>query len=77
METSSGKLTRLIYADFYHDGIVDWLDYNIYAEYEFWGSTHGQGDANGDGHVDELDADIFFEQLGLAIDWIADPGETD
>jgi hypothetical protein len=51
--------------DFNLDGVVNSLDYAIWAGNVFTGSTWQQGDANGDGVVNGLDRDLWYSHLGL------------
>jgi hypothetical protein len=68
---NSGKdLRDLVFADFNNDGVVDMADLDIYLEYEFVGTTHDTGDANGDANVDGDDAEIWDRQFGLELDWV-------
>jgi hypothetical protein len=69
----------LLASDFNHDYMTEWTDYEIWQANEgaiSSGATHAQGDANGDGDVDEYDDyviltsiyDIVLDTVGLLAD---------
>ncbi len=63
--TDQVKVMATYPGDFNLDGVVNSLDYAIWAGNVFTGSTWQQGDANGDGVVNGLDRDLWYSHLGL------------
>ena len=63
--TDQVKVMATYPGDFNLDGVVNNVDYAIWAGNVFTGSTWQQGDANGDGVVNGLDRDLWFSHLGL------------
>lgn len=65
------NLSNLMFADFNGDGVVDGDDEDIWDTWEGTGTTHAQGDANGDADVDATDLAILQMQFGLQLKWVA------
>ncbi len=62
---------ELAFADFDGNGQVDGNDYLILNGNIGTGTTHAEGDADLDGDVDGDDFDIWSDQFGLSLDWVA------
>jgi autotransporter-associated beta strand protein len=63
--TDQVKVMATYPGDFNLDGVVNNLDYAIWAANVFTGTTWQQGDANYDGAVNGLDRDLWYSHLGL------------
>jgi autotransporter-associated beta strand protein len=63
--TDQVKVMATYPGDFNLDGVVNKLDYAIWAANVFTGSTWQQGDANYDGAVNGLDRDLWLANVGL------------
>jgi autotransporter-associated beta strand protein len=63
--TDQVKVMATYPGDFNLDGVVNNLDYAIWAANVFTGSTWQQGDANYDGAVNGLDRDLWVANVGL------------
>jgi autotransporter-associated beta strand protein len=63
--TDQVKVMATYPGDFNLDGVVNNLDYAIWAANVFTGATWQQGDANYDGVVNGLDRDLWIANVGL------------